>query len=90
MPSTRLPLKAIATLAMTALGAKAIGDGWHVLGTREFRVEGGLGHGVLISIDGGYGEVALGVLLLSWAWMLLRRWFLDLPSPGPPGRNTGR
>jgi hypothetical protein len=79
-------LKAFCIFALASLGAKAAGDGWRVLGTREFRVEGDLGHGGLISIDGGYGEIGLGILLLFCAWTLLRRWFLDLP-PVTPGRR---
>lgn len=71
-------LKAGAILILAFVGALNVQNGWRVLGTRPFRVEGDLGHG-LISIDGGYGEIALGVLLLLCAWWLLRRWFLDVP-----------
>ena len=83
-------LKAISIFALASFGAKAIGDGWRVLGTREFRVEGDVGHGGLISIDGGYGEIGLGILLLFWAWVLLRRWFLDLPPVSPSRRRATR
>ncbi len=83
-------LKAISIFALASFGAKAIGDGWRVLGTREFRVEGDVGHGGLISIDGGYGEIGLGILLLFWAWVLLRRWFLDVPTAVSSRRNALR
>jgi hypothetical protein len=90
MQFLRYLLKAISIFALASFGAKAMGDGWRVLGTREFRVEGDLGHGGLISIDGGYGEMGLGLLLLFWAWVLLRRWFLDVPPPALPKRGALR
>jgi hypothetical protein len=90
MQVLRYLLKTISIFALASLGAKAIGDGWRVLGTREFRVEGDLGHGGLISIDGGYGEIGLGILLLFWAWLLLQRWFLDVPPPVSPRKGALR
>ena len=84
------PLKAGAILILAYIGALNIQNGWRVLGTRPFRVEFDWGHGGLISIDGGYGEIALGILLLLCAWRLLARWFLDVPPPVSPGKDMLR
>jgi len=77
-----LILKALTIVALSALGVKAIRDGWHILGTREIRVVGELTNGGLIDMDGGVGELGMGVLMLLGAWFLCRRWFFPQASRG--------
>jgi hypothetical protein len=71
-----LILKALTLFAVSAFGVKAIRDGWHILGTREIRVIGELTNGGRIDIDGGVGELGMGILILSGVWFLCRRWFM--------------
>ena len=73
----------LAILALAWIGAKSIHDGWRMLDLRAIRVIGEPGY---IRIDGGVGELALGVLALMGAYALSRHWL----SPGQRKANRRR
>ena len=68
----RLDLRACAVIILALLGTKDVFDGWHMLDLSQVRVIGEPGY---IRIDGGVGELGMGLLILSGAWFLFRRWF---------------
>jgi hypothetical protein len=68
-----LVYKAVAISALALIGFDLLRMGWLEFGILNLSIVATYDD---ISITGGYADIGLGLLLLYWAWLLARRWFV--------------
>jgi hypothetical protein len=70
--AVRLHLRTCTVIILALVGAQEIFEGWRMMDLSKLGVIVEPGY---IRIDGGIGELGMGILVLYGAWFLFRRWF---------------